>query len=507
MQKIPLILHRIIKLDTILWVFLIAIFLSSRLVFIIHFPLFFDEAIYIHWGQYVMDDSNRLFISMYDGKQPLFIWLVSGALRLTSHPVIAGRIVSVIAGLSSLIGVYLIGKNLWSIKVGYIAAFLYSIIPFFLVYDGLALMDGLLCTFSIWSTYFIFQIIYQRNIKYSIITGIIIGLGLLTKSSANFFLLLLPLGLIIFPKLSKKTIFQFLINCVVIIIISKSLEGILRFSSYFPVIATKNSEFFRSILEFLKNPLYSVSNNIHNIIEWYGIYIGLPIWILSGLSFIFNRKRQIIYFLFSICIPTMIMIFFGKQLYPRHLLFMIWPTVILAAVSIHNILDRLPQNKMLLFPLLVGIYFICLIPMNIDHKLLYDYRKAPIPTIEKWQLINGKPAGIGIDSLRKYLNKYHHERVLIMTDMPLGILPDGIAIYYHKNINYTFIGFDRITDYYIQEYVHKMNPEVTLLILQSNNLPPNAETKLELKIERPENEIPLWYVYRFIRIIPTPDNN
>ena len=53
--------------------FWVCLFLIYNLIFIVRLPIFNDEAIYIHWGQIIIDNPYRWWFSLrLDGKQPLF---------------------------------------------------------------------------------------------------------------------------------------------------------------------------------------------------------------------------------------------------------------------------------------------------------------------------------------------------------------------------------------------------------------------------------------------------
>ena len=67
-------------------------------------PVFVDEAIYIRWAQVMQNEPTLRFLPLSDGKQPLFMWLIIPALKVFSDPLVAGRMVSVLAGFGTLVG-------------------------------------------------------------------------------------------------------------------------------------------------------------------------------------------------------------------------------------------------------------------------------------------------------------------------------------------------------------------------------------------------------------------
>src|SRR3989344_2405472 len=135
------------KIPIIFCLFLLFLYLASRLLTISQLPLFTDEAIYVRWAQIAKNDANWRFISLTDGKQPLFIWFVIVAMKFINDPLVAARVVSVFAGIGTSIGLFFVTRQLFrNYWIGIISASLYVIYSFALVYDRMALYDGLVGT-------------------------------------------------------------------------------------------------------------------------------------------------------------------------------------------------------------------------------------------------------------------------------------------------------------------------------------------------------------------------
>ena len=101
------------KLEFFVLALLVILYLASRFYSILALPIFTDEAIYIRWAQIAKQDANWRFISLTDGKQPMFIWMMMISLRFIQDPLLAGRVVSVGAGLFTLIGMYFLGREMF----------------------------------------------------------------------------------------------------------------------------------------------------------------------------------------------------------------------------------------------------------------------------------------------------------------------------------------------------------------------------------------------------------
>ena len=90
-------------------VFILLLAFLLRALNLIGLPIFTDEAIYVRWTQIANWDPNWRFISLTDGKQPLFIWLSIISQRIFSDPLFAGRFVSALAGVFTSLGIYFLG--------------------------------------------------------------------------------------------------------------------------------------------------------------------------------------------------------------------------------------------------------------------------------------------------------------------------------------------------------------------------------------------------------------
>src|SRR3989304_3485962 len=193
--------------EIILGLVLTILFFFSRLIHITEMPIFTDEAIYLRWAQIAKNDASWRFISLTDGKQPLFVWLTMVAMKFISDPILAGRLVSTLAGFGTMVGIGFLGYELFqSRRVGFLAAILYLISPFSLVYDRMALMDALVGTFTVWSLYLAILLVKNLRLDLALILGAVLGGGVLTKTSGFFNIYLLPNTLLLFNWKTKNRI-------------------------------------------------------------------------------------------------------------------------------------------------------------------------------------------------------------------------------------------------------------------------------------------------------------
>src|SRR3954447_3110478 len=108
------------------------------------FPILVDESIYIRWAE-IIDHQGQWFISLLDAKQPLSYWIYALMRKLapSADPLWGPRFVSVCAGVGSAYLLYRLVRRLSTERAGLIAALLYAVLPFAVLFDRLAYTDAL----------------------------------------------------------------------------------------------------------------------------------------------------------------------------------------------------------------------------------------------------------------------------------------------------------------------------------------------------------------------------
>src|ERR1035437_9680328 len=183
---------------------LVNLYFVFRLINRTKLPIFNDEAIYLDWGWRDIHREGFLYYSLYDAKQPFLMWLFGIAESLISDPLFAGRLVSVMAGFLTLMGIYKLAKYFFKEKVALISLFLYTIVPIFSFYDRQALMESSVATVGIWSCFFLIKSLKENSLKFSIFAGLTLGVGFFIKSSSLVFLLSYTILTIVYLVISKK---------------------------------------------------------------------------------------------------------------------------------------------------------------------------------------------------------------------------------------------------------------------------------------------------------------
>ncbi len=452
------------------------LYFLTRLINLLAVPIFTDEAIYGYWAQVALHDPANRFISLEDGKQPLFIWIAAAFQRFIPDPLVALRLVSVFSGLGSLVGIYFLAKELFGEKVARVSSVLYIVLPFTLLYDRLGLFDSLLTMFCIWVVFLSIRMAKTPRLDLALLNGIALGLALITKSSANFFLYLLPLTLIIFNFQTKgkfRRLAMWLWFSAITFVVSEVVYNFLRVSPLFYMIDRKNNEFIRTFSEVLKNPLLHFWGNIDSILVWALQYNGPLIVVLFIVMFyaVVKKEKKIILLTAYIIAPFFAEAFFNQILYPRFSLFYFPFVIILIALGLNFLLTSRPKQKHLAWLVLL---LLIIYPLVSSLRLLTNPPKSSIATADKNQYMNDWPSGNGVKQVVEILKKESkNQKVYVGTEGTFGLLPFALQIYFYGNENINIVGYWPVRDIPLQVLGATQSKKTYFIFNETQNLPDN----------------------------------
>jgi len=416
----------------------------TRIVNLTVIPVFCDEAIYIRWAQIMRAVQSLRFIPLSDGKQPLFMWLIIPFLKIFSDPLVAGRIVSVLSGLGTMVGMGVLSYLLFKKKeISLFASILYLVSPFCFFFDRMALADGLLSVFGIW--YLVFSILLVKNLRldFAMISGILLGLGLITKSPALFFALMLPLTIFVINNETMKqwsNRLKLVVLWIVVMIFAFAIYNILRLGPEFHMIAIRNKDYVFSLSEILKYPLNPLAGNLKSVVEWYWILLTPPLFILGifGIPLVLkNNFKKGLFLLLWWLIPLLAQSAIARVYTSRYVLFSVPIFLIFAAVLLEQIFSTF-KNKILTTIFLAVIF---IVPFYQVFLLIAFPQRAYLPENERKGYLEMWTAGYGIKESAEYLKDIAKtQKVLVGTEGYFGTLPDGLQIYLEKVPNITIIG-------------------------------------------------------------------
>jgi len=473
---------------------IIVLYFLLRLINLTLLPVFADEAIYIRWSQVMRAESTLRFLPLSDGKQPLFMWLLIPILSFFKDPLFAGRFLSVLCGLGTLLGIFGLSFYLFkSRRIALMASFLYAVVPFAVFFDRLALVDSLLGMFAVWVLFLGVLLIKYQRIDLAIITGLVLGGAFLTKSPAIFFALLLPSTAILLPKKKKKDFLVLLIKLVslwfIVYAFAFGAYNILRLGPNFHMISLRNKDYVFSLKEVLSHPLDPFKPHIGQVWEWFWFFVSLPIifTFIAGLVVGLRRfAKQTILLLIWFVVPLVVQMSLAKVFTARYIFFTIPFFLIVAAFGLNWLMVKIKTARYLLIGTLLVVILLPVFSFN--YHLLTNPQKLSLPGGERSGYLELWTSGYGINEVRDYIKKLSKEKQIIVgTEGYFGTLPDGLQIYFDKDPKVTILGVGLALNKIPEQLVDsasKGNP--TYLVVNKSRMGAKDDPGLKLILEIPK---------------------
>lgn len=463
---------------------LVITFFILRTISLNNLPVFVDEAIYVRWSQVMRSEASLRFLPMSDGKQPLFMWVTMPFLKIFSDPLIAGRMVSVLSGFGTMIGIVILAYLLYSsFFVSFLAGVIYTVVPFAVFFNRMALADSMLAMFGVWVLVFGYLFSKTLRLDYAMLTGFAMGGGLLTKSPAIFFYAWILISILFFANLKdfKKNTPRFgqlILGLVAIFLISQTMNSILKLGPNSNMAGLRNQDYLYSFKEVLAHPFSPLIPNLKTTTKWLWLLLT-PAVFLS--IFMFDKEkmyRKKLLFLFTLSLlPLLVQASMAKVYTSRYILFTIIPLVIIAAKNLSKI------NRFL-------VAFFLLVPTLLSLKYIYMPSKVNMPFDMVTGYYQDWTSGWGQKDIANYLIEKHNQgkKIVVFTEGFFGTLPDGLQIYTQSYSNLTVVGSTPIAEVIPDGLVKtSLDNERYFVINKSRNKLPESElAKLELIREYPK---------------------
>jgi 4-amino-4-deoxy-L-arabinose transferase-like glycosyltransferase len=413
------------------------IFIGSRLVGITKLPVFADEAIYIRWAQLMNQDFGRYaFFPMQDGKPPLYMWLLRAWLPLfPEDPLLAARLMNVGIGVVSLILIawftYLISS---SKRAAFLAAGLYTLLPYTFFFDRMGLIDPLI-TLASALTLVGLALTVSLSAWGWIFMGLGIGGGLMAKTT--MVIMIAVIGLLAFYLDRKHRLpAAFLRRVGLGIGIGGLMFMSLRISPSFGALFTRSGDFSFTIGEILSGQLGHIIGNWLTMWRWMGAYVTLPGMGVLLLGAWWWRRNTVpasgvfgstLLLVFG-CLFLLPYAILGKVITARYLL----PVVVFLIPSMALIIDRVWTHKRMVAWLVL--LSIALASARFNVYLMTDPGRAPFPREEQGHYLTDWASGYGIPEVRDFIrSRAGSLRVVVATEGTFGTLPDGLLMYFDRS--------------------------------------------------------------------------
>lgn len=427
--------------------FISALGLSLRLYRLDLLPVFADEAIYIRWAQIMKAESTLRFLPLSDGKQPLFMWSVIPSLKIFSDPLFAGRVVSVITGLSTAVGLFLIGKVLFrSSKLGLVASFIWAISAFSVFFDRMALVDSMLTMFGVWTFFFAALTARTLRVDFAMLTGFALGGAYLTKSPALFFVILLPTLWVFAPwrgdwRSSLKVFVKLVFLAGVSYLLTFGMYNILRLGPNFHLISLRNKDYVLPLSHLWTNPKDPFIFHFDRAIEWLlalGPSLLVPLFVLGMFLGLARKPKETVALFLWGALPILAQSEYAKVFTARYILFSLPFLVFISSFFAEYSEGLLKRISVIIFIAFIFQSF------SVTRFFLTDIEKAPLPRSERSGYLEEWTSGTGIKEASEVLREFQKEdpgkKIVVGTEGYFGTLPDGLQMYLNDLPQITIIG-------------------------------------------------------------------
>ena len=443
------------KLEILAGFLIIAGYFVTRLINLDILPVFADEAIYVRWSQVMRAEPSLRFLPLSDGKTPLFMWATIPLLKFfLTNPLLAGRFLSVIAGFGTLIGIFATSRFLFGKKVALIASVFYVAVPYTFFFDRMALVDSLLNFWGIWALFLTILLAKNPRLDLAMILGGVIAAGVLTKPSGWFFLIMMPVSMILFnfKKPFGVRLAKLLGLWVIVGVIAIIGYSALRLGPNFQLIAARNRDYVFTLAEAAKHPLDPLMSHLREIWDWFGTLLTWPIFLaaIAGAAFsIWKRNKVLLFILIWAAVPLLIQAEIAKVFTARYLIFNATPLIFLSAVFTAFAFDFVAKRfsakggpafgwKFSFYPLLI---LLLILPSIFIFNALTDPAKASLPREERSGYLEEWTAGYGIKEVAEFIKgRAKTHKIVVGTEGFFGTLPDGLQIYLEGVANVTVLG-------------------------------------------------------------------
>ncbi len=491
------------KLEILLGIGLLALYIVLRLINILQLPPFTDEEIYIRWAQIAAQDSSWRFISLTDGKQPMYVWFAMILLRFIHDPLFAGRLVSIVTGIGTMVGLWVLTWEMFRKRwIAFLTVFLYVIFPFALVYDRMALYESMVGMFVVWSLYV--EVLLVRKVRWDLafVLALVLGGAVLTKSSGFINMALIVVSLLLFNFSKEKRARRFLtwVGCAVLALgLATVYYSVLRLSPYFGIINEKNATFVYPLGEWLRHPIEYFIGNLRGLFDWLLGYMNWTGIILAGASFFVLKKfwKEKIILLIWFLAPFLYLALFGKVIYPRYIYAMTLTLLPLIAISLYTVATQVKQKYVKFF---IIVFFLAWY-LRTDYFIVFDFAHAPIAGPDLTQYVNAWPAGGGVKEMVAYFNKVSvHQKIYVASEGTFGSVPTlAVEIFLDKNKNVEKRGMWPLPEDIPQDLLEKAKTMPVYMVFEQTQKPPKGwPVKLVIKYQKGIGD---WYMSIY-QVIP-----
>ena len=288
------------------------LFLTTRLPGLMALPLFNDEAVYLFRAQHFPD---QFLSTIHDGKL-IHELLLAALAHLPLDPLVSGRLLSVVCGWLTVIGLWLSGKIVADQRAGILAGLLYICSPLAIVHDLLAIPDAMLTSVASFVLALSLRLNQMSNPHrwHAAGVGALVALAGLVKLSGVFLFALPALTMLMrtMPPEQRHRRWEMVRTALIVTLLALAAFAPFNYGG---------AERRKVGALDLMLQVERLGQNLYQIGEWITIAMPLSALIIAGIGLATSQTRRQHLFLFlSTGLFCLALAVIGSVLYPRYIL-------------------------------------------------------------------------------------------------------------------------------------------------------------------------------------------
>lgn len=419
---------------TVLLLILMALSLSLRVTRLTSVPIFNDEAIHFHWGQILLrrfPDLHNLPLSL-DGKQTGVPLLYGAVQRLGFDPLVAGRLINVLASCLTLAVILNLAFLLQPNRRHMLLGLLLALCPFLLFFDRMAMPDSIVTALYTLVIVLFLRFLSKPTFVMSALIGLIIAVGWWLKSTI---LMVFPtIGIVTAIRIyHQQGLFARMVPQITLMIATfLVLVAPLLFHSSYWNSPIRDTYRIKSFQEILQTPISFYGQQLSAVSQWLIVLLN-PLTVIVCIAglWVLRKTRNASLLFLAILFPLVWEVIFLRTLSARYILFVI-PILLYMGYRGSELFGRW-RHMYLTLTLGVAVMGSMLL---VFHPLVWYQRMLLFPAVTSdfSQYFTGWSSGYGVKEAAEWINEQRpRDQAVVLVRKDSGNPEDGIAVYLAKH--------------------------------------------------------------------------
>ncbi len=382
----------------------VVVYVIARLALVWRFPPHTDESLFSYWAMIGHDDPAQRFLPLSLGQNPMQEWLGMGLIQLGIEPLTSLRLLSLVGGLVTMGAVAWFARALVGDAAALLAAIVWAVLPFSLVYGVVGVADPLIASLAAVAMVLQYSLARNPRLDVAVVLGIVFGIGMLTKLTMMSAVWLVPLGALLFDWSRDglgRRLGRWIGALALAGLVAVSMYQVLRLSALWPGLAAAREHALarHGLGVFLDHPGYWIERNWTQYRLAFKGYLTIPVILAAtvGLAITLRRTPRVgLYLLGWIALPLGALVALAGEPFLRWLLVVVPPIIVCAGIGAAEVVAaamRLAGRRTRLDPRIVAVAVVVLLVLP---SLAWGARTVAHPATREY------PSRDDIDLLQAY---------------------------------------------------------------------------------------------------------